>query len=59
MFGLECLILYIIMSFCKGSTRPNYVNSGAAQNFRKVRNDSLKDVSGLKEVKKVKGRCFL
>ena len=54
--GLGCLIIYVVWSLFKG--RPNYVDSESARNFRKLRNNALKDVSGLKEVKEIKKRCF-
>lgn len=54
--GLGCLIIYVVYSLFKG--RPNYVDSESARNFRKLRNNALKDVSGLKEVKEIKKRCF-
>ena len=54
--GLGCLIIYVVWSLFKG--RPNYVDSESARNFRKLRNGALKDVSGLKEVKAIKKRCF-
>jgi len=58
MLGIACLIIFIILAFARGESRPNYVNSSSAQNFRKVRNKSMRNVSGLKAVKNVKRNCF-
>lgn len=54
--GLGCLIIYGLYRIFNG--RSNYVDSDAARNFRKVRNRYMKDISGLKEVKDIKKRCF-
>ncbi len=56
LFGLGCLIIYVVGRFLGGG--PKYVNSDTAKNFRKMRNDALGDVGGLKEVKKIKRNCF-
>jgi hypothetical protein len=42
--GLGCLIINAIHSLFKG--RPHYVDNQSARNFRKQRNDALKDVIG-------------
>lgn len=57
MFGIACLFIYVIAALAGGG-RPNYVNSSSAKNFRKTRNQSMKNVSGLKSVKSIKASCF-
>jgi hypothetical protein len=54
--GLGCLVIYGLYRLLGG--KPNYVDSDAAKNFRRVRNSYTKDISGLKEVKAIKRRCF-
>lgn len=54
--GLGCLVVYVLSRLFGG--KPTYVDSDAAKNFRRVRNSYTKDISGLKEVKEIKKRCF-
>ena len=54
--GLGCLVVYGIMRLFGGA--PKYVDSQAARNCRRLRNNALKDVGGLKEVKLIKKKCF-
>jgi hypothetical protein len=53
---LGCLIIYAIYSLFKG--KPNYIDSPWARNFRKLRSEALKNVSGLREVKAIKIKMF-
>jgi hypothetical protein len=54
--GLGCLAIYVISRLFKG--KETHVDSNAARSFRKVRNSHTKDISGLREVKAIKRRCF-
>jgi hypothetical protein len=54
--GLGCLLVYGLLRLFGG--KPKYVDTSAARNFRRIRNSYTRDISGLKEVKAIKKRCF-